>query len=440
MKEGVWDLFEILVSVYEGFNLYYYIFAFLDYNSKSQRSKITYSAGAIIHTCIVLVLNYFTFYEGILGLIYMLFTLIYAILILQKSKIKTFFVVLSGYVWVLSINVFVATFISNISSSELSDIYSKHIFERFMLILIAQLLVTYVYRVTLKLFKKTDVKLQSQECVLIVIIFSISFVVIMLNHFVQLNYNVAEQHHKWLLLSNLGIIIINIVCYFMVIRLSKANSAKFEYELQMIDLNYKKQYAENIKSQHEEIRRIRHDMKQSYQVLQQFVVENKFNELAEYLPQICEQINKISSAVDTNHSIINAILNTKLSFAKSQGIKTLCSSVKQIHAEKIEEIDLCHLIGNMMDNAIEATLKIFSKKTKYVEVSITERNAMILITVRNSYEDVLIDEGLNTSKDNKANHGFGIKTIRKIAKKYQGSADFYIEGDLFCCSVMLQNI
>lgn len=440
MKEGVWDLFETLVSVYEGFNLYYYIFAFLDYNFKSQRSKITYSAGAIIHTCIVLVLNYFTFYEGILGLIYMLFTLIYSILILQKSKIKTFFVVISGYVWVLSINVFVATFISNISSSELSDIYSKHIFERFMLILIAQLLVTYVYRVTLKLFKKTDVKLQSQECILIVIVFSISFVVIMLNHFVQLEYNVAEQHHKWLLLSNLGIIIINIVCYFMVIRLSKANSAKVEYELQMIDLNYKKQYAENIKSQHEEIRRIRHDMKQSYQVLQQFVVENKFNELAEYLPQICEQINKISSAVDTNHSIINAILNTKLSLAKSQGIKTLCSSVKQIHAEKIEEIDLCHLIGNMMDNAIEATLKISSKKTKYVEVSITERNAMILITVRNSYEDVLIDEGLNTSKDNKANHGFGIKTIRKIAKKYQGSADFYIEGDLFCCSVMLQNI
>lgn len=440
MKEGVWDLFEILVSVYEGFNLYYYIFAFLDYNFKSQRRKITYSAGAIIHTCIVLVLNYFTFYEGILGLVYMSFTLIYSILILQKSKIKTFFVVLSGYVWVLSINVFVATFISNISSSELSDIYSKHIFERFMLILIAQLLVTYVYRVTLKLFKKTDVKLQSQECILIVIVFSISFVVIMLNHFVQLNYNVAEQHHKWLLLSNLGIIIINIVCYFMVIRLSKANSAKVEYELQMIDLNYKKQYAENIKSQHEEIRRIRHDMKQSYQVLQQFVVENKFDKLAEYLPQICEQINKISSAVDTNHSIINAILNTKLSFAKSQGIKILCSSVKQIHAEKIEEIDLCHLIGNMMDNAIEATLKISSEKTKYVEVSITEINAMILITVRNSYEDVLIDEGLNTSKDNKANHGFGIKTIRKIAKKYQGSADFYTEGDLFCCSVMLQNI
>lgn len=161
-----------------------------------------------------------------------------------------------------------------------------------MLILIAQLLVTYVYRVTLKLFKKTDVKLQSQECVLIVIVFSISFVVIMLNHFVQLNYNVAEQHHKWLLLSNLGIIIINIVCYFMVIRLSKANSAKVEYELQMIDLNYKKQYAENIKNQHEEIRRIRHDMKQSYQVIQRFVVENNFDELAEYLPQICEQIIK----------------------------------------------------------------------------------------------------------------------------------------------------
>lgn len=98
------------------------------------------------------------------------------------------------------------------------------------------------------------------------------------------------------------------------------------------------------------------------------------------------------------------------------------------------------LIGNMMDNAIEATLKVSIEKTKYLEVSITERNSMILIAVRNSYQDDLIDEGLSTSKDNKANHGFGVKTIRKIAKKYQGSADFYTEGDLFCCSVMLQNI
>lgn len=57
MEDNIWDLFEILVSIYEGFNLYYYIFTFLDYNFRSQRSKIVYSAGAIIHTCIVLILK-----------------------------------------------------------------------------------------------------------------------------------------------------------------------------------------------------------------------------------------------------------------------------------------------------------------------------------------------------------------------------------------------
>lgn len=226
----------------------------------------------------------------------------------------------------------------------------------------------------------------------------------------------------------------------MVIRLSRANSARVEYELQMLDLNYKKQYAENIKGLHEEIRRTRHDMKQSYQVIRQLASEKRFDELSEYLPLICKQIDRINSAVDTNHSVINAILNTKLSFAKSQGIKTLCSSVKQIHAEKIEETDLCHLIGNMLDNAIEAALKIPPERTKYLEVSITERNAMMIITIRNSYEKSLTDDDLNTSKTNKAEHGFGVKTIRKIAKKYQGSADFYTEGELFCCNVMLQNI
>lgn len=440
MKEVLWSLFEILVCIYESFNLYYYIFSFLDYNFRSRRSRIIYSAGAIVHTGIVLTLNYFTVDEGILGLIYMIFTMIYTINVLQREVIKTFFVIISGYVWVLSIGSFVSNFISNISSLELTDIYSRHIFERLVLILIAQSLITYAYRVTLKIFRKTDVKLRSQECELIVIVFSISFVIIMLNRFIQLNYNIAEQHHKLLLLSDLGIIIINIVCYFMVIRLSRANSARVEYELQMLDLNYKKQYAENIKGLHEEIRRTRHDMKQSYQVIRQLASEKRFDELSEYLPLICKQIDRINSAVDTNHSVINAILNTKLSFAKSQGIKTLCSSVKQIHAEKIEETDMCHLIGNMLDNAIEAALKIPPERTKYLEVSITERNAMMIITIRNSYEKSLTDDDLNTSKTNKAEHGFGVKTIRKIAKKYQGSADFYTEGELFCCNVMLQNI
>lgn len=213
MKEVLWSLFEILVCIYESFNLYYYIFSFLDYNFRSRRSRIIYSAGAIVHTGIVLALNYFTAYEGILGLIYMVFTMIYTLHVLQREVIKTFFVIISGYVWVLSVGSFVSSFISNISSLELTDIYSKHIFERFVLILIAQSLITYAYRVTLKIFRKTDVKLRSQECGLIFIVFSISFVIIMLNRFVQLNYNIAEQHHKLLLLSDLGIIIINIVCY-----------------------------------------------------------------------------------------------------------------------------------------------------------------------------------------------------------------------------------
>lgn len=151
-----------------------------------------------------------------------------------------------------------------------------------------------------------------------------------------------------------------------------------------------------------------------------------------------DQLRSIESTINTNHMIVNAILNTKLSAAKKQGIKTLCNTVKDFHIKQIEEIDLCHLLGNLLDNAIEAAVKCPQGKTKYIEIFITERNQILLITVKNSYNQEELPPTLQTSKFNKIDHGFGIKTIKRIAKKYDGFADFYTENDLFCCNVTLQ--
>lgn len=75
-------------------------------------------------------------------------------------------------------------------------------------------------------------------------------------------------------------------------------------------------------------------MKQSYHVIQQLVSEERYDELKEYLPQMNEQIVGSESTVTTNHAIVNAILNTKLSTAKKYGIKTLCNTVKDLIAER----------------------------------------------------------------------------------------------------------
>lgn len=438
MNHNLWNLFEASVNLYESFNIYYFIFSFLDYNFKPQKNKIMFSCGALLHTCIVFVLNELMFYEGVWGIVYIAFTFIYTLIFVRQGWIKNFFITLLAYIWILSINAFSTVFISSVSAGNLTDIYIEQNMERFVMILTVQLLVTYAYRVTLKVFKRNGIQLKMQEWLLILVVFILSFCVILMIHIVQLNYNFSVRYHNLLLLSSFCLVAINVVCYYMVVELSKANAMKIEHELLLAESNYRKRYAENAKNQYEEIRHIRHDMKHSYGVIQQLVLEKRYEELQQYLPQMNEQLRSIESTINTNHMIVNAILNTKLSAAKKQEIKTLCNTVKDFHIKQIEEIDLCHLLGNLLDNAIEAAVKCPQGKTKYIEIFITERNQILLITVKNSYNQEELPPTLQTSKFNKIDHWFGIKTIKRIAKKYDGFADFYTENDLFCCNVALQ--
>lgn len=131
---------------------------------------------------------------------------------------------------------------------------------------------------------------------------------------------------------------------------------------------------------------------------------------------------------------MNAILNSKLSIAKSKGIEVLCSSSSNI--DGINEYDLCNLIGNMLDNAIEAATKT---KNAIVEVSIISDKHRLMIKVSNSIDKSVLNNNptLKTSKSCPAFHGFGTRSIKSIAEKYGGNADFYEEGLTFICRVEL---
>ena len=125
MKETLWKIFESAVSVYEGLNVFYFIFAFLDYNFQPTKNKIVYLCGALLNTCIVFTLNAFLFYEGIWGMTYIIFTFCYTLFFVRRNPIRVFFVTLLAYLWILSVNAFVTTFISDVASTNLVDLYTK---------------------------------------------------------------------------------------------------------------------------------------------------------------------------------------------------------------------------------------------------------------------------------------------------------------------------
>ena len=105
--------------------------------------------------------------------------------------------------------------------------------------------------------------------------------------------------------------------------------------------------------------------------------------------------------------------------------------------------DICALFGNLLDNAIEATQQIASQDNKLITLSVKQKNNFVVVECINCCEQqVAIHAGEDlpkTTKNDKQNHGFGLKSIRRIAEKYNGSMTFTQEKNWVTIKVLLTN-
>lgn len=177
-------------------------------------------------------------------------------------------------------------------------------------------------------------------------------------------------------------------------------------------------------------------MKQYAAAMQALIKNGKLSEAEALAEKQTEHLSKIETVINIENDFLNAILNSKLSFAKSKNIDILCSIENDISG--IEDTDLCNLLGNLLDNAILAAEKC-DPELRLIEFKISLMGSKLVIIVRNSINASVLKEnpGLISTKPNYSEHGFGIKTIKSIVEKYNGTFDFYEEGLTFISRVEL---
>ncbi len=287
----------------------------------------------------------------------------------------------------------------------------------------------------IKIMRKDKLSLTKNEWFLILITFVFSFTTIAIIHIAQIYYDIPREATILMLFAEICAVILFVASFYIILALSKSNKESEELHILKQQNEYRQQYAKNVKMQYDEIRQIRHDMKQSYIIINSLITDKKYNEATEYINSHISITGKSEILIDVHNDFVNAILNSKLTYAKSIGIDVICSSTSNIHG--IEDADLCSLLGNMLDNAIEACEKCTGEKL--IEASITIRENKCCILVSNSVEsDILKDnKALKTTKKDFDNHGFGVKSIRTISEKYGGVANFYQERNMFNCQVVL---
>lgn len=302
-----------------------------------------------------------------------------------------------------------------------------------------QLCQVYFFSLILRFINKDLLRLKKREWILIISVFAVSIISLTLIQLSLLNINTNTEFDTYtialLLASEICIVILNSICLYMTITLSQKNASTEELKLKTQQYEYNIQYAETIRKQYEEMRSIRHDILQHLTVIQRLQHDGNVDDAANYIDSCVQGITAPEVFIDVGDVFINAILNSKLSIAKSKGIKVLCSAEQNISG--INSFDLCNILGNILDNAIEGTSGIVGGE--FIEVAIRSDEFKLNIYVSNSIPHSILDtnKDLKTSKCDRDIHGLGIKTIRSLAKKYNGDVDFYEEGLVFFCHVIL---
>lgn len=211
----------------------------------------------------------------------------------------------------------------------------------------------------------------------------------------------------------------------------KNEMLKKDIELLNNQFKYQFDHYENLKTHQEEVRILWHDMKNHVNILIGLLEANNNEELGKYLYKLNRQITKANSNLITKNKIIDAILSSKIELCKNKNIE-LNIDAKLPENIGIQDIDICIILGNLIDNAIEACDRIENDK-RYINLSIGTKNNYVYIKIENSKNNTISKHGGNilTSKEDKVNHGLGIKSINKSLEKYDGSIKFNYDDDKF---------
>ena len=193
----------------------------------------------------------------------------------------------------------------------------------------------------------------------------------------------------------------------------------------MMELNYK-----GLRKVYEFNRTLQHDYKNHLLALSELVKENKNQEALEYIYAYIDYTKNSENDVKSGNDIVDIIVNSKMAEAKEKLIE-FKYDIEYLNDLPIADIDLCALLANLLDNAIEACEKVIEKEVK-ISLNVYRRNDLLIIQIINSVSSSVMNKPqvFKTDKANCQLHGWGMRSIDQVICKYGGSKEYYLYDSL----------
>ncbi len=237
-------------------------------------------------------------------------------------------------------------------------------------------------------------------------------------------------------IGNTLFILILYLVYVMFYLATLEYNKKIEYQFIASQNSQKLEQISLLNESYDDFRKIRHEIKNQYAIMATLLKKKEYDKLEELFSSFNSHLSDIVKYYECGNETVNPILNIEASKAKSKKIKT---DFKVVISPKlnIDDGDLSAILFNLLDNAIEATER-YECRSKPVLLKMWEQNDTLFISVKNYCLSEEIDiNSLFTKKEDKDSHGFGVRIIKKIVKKYDGYLKFLSEDDEFTVDIYL---
>lgn len=206
------------------------------------------------------------------------------------------------------------------------------------------------------------------------------------------------------------------------------------YQHELIETHYRE-----VDNMYRKMRGWRHDYRNHIQAMKAYAASEDWDAIKRYLDLLDDDLASVDTVIKTGNAMTDAILNSKISLANSKNIKVIADACIPVKLQ-LSEIDLCCIIGNLFDNAIEASVKL-PEDRRVIRVYMDLRNTQLYISFTNfTAGKKMQKEGKLFRSTKGEGHGFGLIRIDSIVDRLDGYISRNSEDGAFTTEILLPQV
>lgn len=203
------------------------------------------------------------------------------------------------------------------------------------------------------------------------------------------------------------------------------------YQHELTETHYRE-----IDNMYRKIRGWRHDYRNHIQTMKAYAASENWDAIKRYLDLLDDDLTTVDTVIKTGNPMTDAILNSKISLANSKNVKVIADACIPVKLN-LSEIDLCCIIGNLFDNAIEASMKL-PEEQRVIRLYMDLRNTQLYISITNfTAGKKMKKEGKLFRSTKGEGHGFGLVRIDTIVDRLDGYISRNSEDGAFTTEILL---